>query len=337
MAELIAHGQSIETIFDLIGDLENDITKSIAWSFKKCPKLLEKCVEKLLGITINADEAVIRYQVSEADKGITDLEITDNRNFYIIIEAKRGWILPGYDQLKMYSERDSFITNPARHKAIVSMSECTEEYANNKLPKVDGVDILHLSWKNILDLAEEARKISGNSEKYVLDELKGYIGRIMTTQNKNTNWVYVVSLGMAKAEVTTEEGKVLAGDITYVDIVRKHNVYSCPIGGGKGGWPKETLTYIAFRYDGKLQSIHHIESYVITDNLHPYIPELPDVTLSQTHFVYKLGPGIVPAKEVKTGKKIVMSNRVWAHIDALLTADTISEAMDISRARENVK
>lgn len=92
MAELIAHGQSIETIFDLIGDLENDITKSIVWSFKKCPKLLEKCVEKLLGITINADEAVIRYQVSEADKGITDLEITDNRNFYIIIEAKRGWI-----------------------------------------------------------------------------------------------------------------------------------------------------------------------------------------------------------------------------------------------------
>ena len=265
------------------------------------------------------------------------LKGVDNRNFYIIIEAKRGWILPGYDQLKMYSERDSFITNPARHKAIVSMSECTEEYANNKLPKVDGVDILHLSWKNILDLAEEARKISGNAEKYVLDELKGYIGRIMTTQNKNTNWVYVVSLGMAKAEVTTEEGKVLAGDITYVDIVRKHNVYSCPIGGGKGGWPKEPLTYIGFRYDGKLQSIHHIESYVITDNLHPYIPELPDVTLSQTHFVYKLGPGIVPAKEVKTGKKIVMSNRVWAHIDALLTADTISEAMDISRARENVK
>ncbi len=334
MAELIAHGQSIETIFDLIGDLENDITKSIAWSFKKCPKLLEKCVEKLLGIDINADEAVIRYQVSEADKGITDLEITDNRNFYIIIEAKRGWILPGYDQLKMYSERESFITNPARHKAIISMSECAEEYANNKLPKVDGVDILHLSWKNILDLAEEARKISGNSEKYVLDELKGYIGRIMTTQNKNTNWVYVVSLGMSTAEVTTEEGKVLAGGITYVDIVRKHNVYSCPIGGGKGGWPKEPLTYIAFRYDGKLQSIHHIESYVITDNLHPYIPELPDVTLSQTHFVYKFGPAIVPAKEVKTGKKIVMSNRVWAHIDALLTADTISDAMDISRARE---
>lgn len=199
---------------------------------------------------------------------------------------------------------------------------------------IKGVYIEHLSWKTIIELADEARKESGNSQKYILDELKGYIGRIMTTQNKNTNWVYVVSLGLSTAEVTTEDGQVLAGNITYVDIVRKHHVYSCPIGGGKGGWPKEPLTYIAFRYEGKLQSIHHIESYVITDNLHPYIPEIPDVTLSQTHFVYTLGPAIVPSKEVRTGKKIVMSNRVWAHIDALLTADTISDAMDISRARE---
>ncbi len=38
---------------------------------------------------------MIRYQEFEKDKGITDLEITDNQKFYIIIEAKRGWVLPG--------------------------------------------------------------------------------------------------------------------------------------------------------------------------------------------------------------------------------------------------
>ena len=79
MAELIAHGQSIETVFDLIGDLENDITKSIAWGFTKCPVFLEKCIEYLLGIKIKADDVIIQYQVAEADKGITDLEITDNK------------------------------------------------------------------------------------------------------------------------------------------------------------------------------------------------------------------------------------------------------------------
>lgn len=35
----------------------------------------------------------------------------------------------------------------------------------------------------------------------------------------------------------------------------------------------------------------------------------------------------------RTGAKIVMSNRVWAQLDTLLTSDTITEAMEISKAR----
>ena len=41
MAELFAHNERVETVFDLIGGKENDITKSIAWAFVKCPRLLE--------------------------------------------------------------------------------------------------------------------------------------------------------------------------------------------------------------------------------------------------------------------------------------------------------
>jgi hypothetical protein len=139
MAELIAHNRSVDTVFDLIGDLENDITKSIAWVFTKCPLFLENIIKSLIAIDVNANDIVIRYQEYEKDKGITDIEITDNRKFYIIIEAKRGWILPGEEQLKLYSERTEFIESPARRKAIVSMSECTKEYAENKLPSVSGV------------------------------------------------------------------------------------------------------------------------------------------------------------------------------------------------------
>ena len=83
-----------------------------------------------------------------------------------------------------------------------------------------------------------------------------YFGGIMSTQQKTSNWVYVVSLSYAKA-----------GDscLTYVDIVEKKGKYYHPFGNN---WPKEAPNYIAFRYDGKLQSIHHIESYVITRNAH---------------------------------------------------------------------
>ena len=49
--------------------------------------------------------------------------------------------------------------------------------------------------------------------------------------------------------------------------------------------------------------------------------------------MYELGPAIIPTKDIRTGDKIVMSNRVWAQLDTLLTSDTITEAMEISKAR----
>lgn len=333
MAELFAYNEKVETIFDLIGDRENDITKSIAWAFAKCLRLLERVIDKLIHVNVDADDVVIRYQEFEKDRGITDLEITDNRKFYIIIEAKRGWVLPGEPQLKLYSERTGFINSPAKVKAIVSMSECTEEYAKKRLPVIPMITVRHLPWMVICNLAEELRIKSAGKQNYILGELVRYIKRIMTTQKKDTNWVYVVSLGLSKAEITTSEGKKKTAGITYVDIVKKHHKYCCPVGGGRGGWPKEPLTYIAFRYHGKLQSIHHIEKYMVTDNLHPFVPEMPDEELSETHFVYELGPAIIPPKDIRTGSKIVMSNRVWAQLDTLLTSDTITEAMEISKAR----
>ena len=50
MAELFAYNEKVETIFDLIGDRENDITESIAWAFAKCPRLLERVIEKLIHV-----------------------------------------------------------------------------------------------------------------------------------------------------------------------------------------------------------------------------------------------------------------------------------------------
>ena len=66
---------------------------------------LENIISDLLGIAIVPENVVIRFQESEADKGRTDLELTDNKQFYIIIEAKKGWGLPQSDQLTMYSQR----------------------------------------------------------------------------------------------------------------------------------------------------------------------------------------------------------------------------------------
>lgn len=323
MSELVAYGTEVSSIFQLIGSLENDITKSIAWALARCPEFLKLVIKEVMPIDINQENVRIKYQEFEKDKGITDLEITDDSSFYIIIEAKRGWILPGAEQLKLYYKRRNIVESPASNKAIISMSECSEEYANAYLPfkDVNEIPVKHLSWRRIYELANSAKVSSSISQKNLLKELMKYLGGIMTMQAKESNWVYVVSLATSKPE---------SCDLTWIDIAKQKMKYFHPF--GTNGWPKEPPNYIAFRYGGKLQSIHHIEGYVVTKNLHSEIIEMPDVQQEKEYFVYSLGEAIIPSKTVKTGK-IYASGRKWAMLDTLLTADTIHEASEISKQR----
>ena len=326
MGSLKAYDDEVLSVFQLIGYKENDITKSIAWAFHKCPALLKTIVYDILEIEIDPETVDIYYQKYEAENGITDIEMTDHKNFYVIIEAKRGWILPGEEQLNRYSLRESITKAEVKHKAIISMSECSNGYASiNLRPTIaNGIPIKHLSWRKIYDLANKSKEQSNNAQKRLLEELLIYLGGVMTMQTKDSNWVYVVSLGSGNPEGCS---------ISWIDIVNKCGRYFHPVGGK--GWPKEPPNYIAFRYDGKLQSIHHIEDYVVSKNMHDEIKEMPDEEWDN-HFVYKLGPAIKPPKEVKTGN-IYPSGRVWAMIDTLFTSETISDARDISKERKELK
>ena len=325
MSELVAYGTEVSSVFQLIGNLENDITKSIAWALARCPEFLKAVINEVMSLEINTQNVRIKYQEFEKNKGITDLEITDDTSFYIIIEAKRGWILPGAEQLALYSQRRNIIESPVSHKAIISMSECSEDYANAYLPfkVINDIPVNHLSWKKIYELANSAKVGSSISHKNMLKELMRYLGGIMTMQAKESNWVYVVSLSTAKPENC---------DLTWIELVEKKMKYFHPF--GINGWPKEPPNYIGFRYGGRLQSIYHIESYSIVKNLHDEIEEMPNVEDEYEHFVYSLGKPIIPSKVVKTGN-IYASGRKWAMLDTLLTADTIHEASEISKQRMN--
>ena len=189
---------------------------------------------------------------------------------------------------------------------------------------INGLPVKHLSWRDIYEVADWARADSNHEQKHLLIELQEYLKGIMTMQNKESNMVYVVALG-------TDNPK--GCDISWIDIVKRHNRYFCPVGGN--GWPKEPPNYIGFRYHGKLQSIHHVEDYVITKNVHDEVPNMPDELWDGSCFIYNLGPAIIVPKEVRTGN-IFRNARVWEMLDTLLTADTISEARDITKQRREV-
>lgn len=316
MAVLTTSRGEVSNIFQLIGTKEDDITKSISWALANCPVFLNNVLQDLLKINIDAEDVIIKFQTSEKDKGRTDLEITDDVNFHIIIEAKRGWNLPGYDQLNLYSQRESLRKSKAKHKILVTMSECCDSFAKISLPgdNINGIPLLHLSWKRICRIAEQSRVGSNHAEKRLLDELVDYLGVVGTMQNKESNWVYVVSLGAGYPEKCS---------LSWRDIVNKRGMYFHPVGNH---WPEVPPNYIAFRYDGELKSIHHIDDFIVTQNLHEDIPEMPDNVEKQKYYIYKLGPAIYPPKKTPNGPKVLMSARRWAMLDLLLTANTITEA-----------
>ena len=64
---------------------------------------MKKVVYEIFGINVDPDEVDIRCHKYDAETGITDIGMTDGQTFHLIIEAKRGWLLPGAEQLTKYS------------------------------------------------------------------------------------------------------------------------------------------------------------------------------------------------------------------------------------------
>jgi hypothetical protein len=100
-------------------------------------------------------------------------------------------------------------------------------------------------------------------------------------------------------------------------------------------WTATPPNYIGFRYDGALQSIHHIVNTTVTKDLAEIAAPgvLPSLPVADPHFIYELGPAIRPSASVPNGARITRSIRVWAAIDALLTSSSISDARKNTRAR----
>ena len=91
--------------------------------------------------------------------------------------------------------------------------------------------------------------------------------------------------------------------------------------------------YLGFRWDGQLQSIHHVDDYKVVDNMIGEFPNASDIELDWGYFLYTLGPPMLPARPVFNGPGVVMANRIWAALDLLLTSTTITEAMQKTKAR----
>jgi hypothetical protein len=327
MADLYIFNDRIESIFQLLGQKENDISYSVGYAFGNCKTFLHKFLQHLkIKTPFDPDKIKVRLQAHEKDKGFTDFEIIQENEFHIIIEAKRGWIFPTKSQLEKYATRPSFVSSTAKDKRIVVFNESNPAYTKTHFGITDirKIPVEVVSWKDLEKIASSSKSIGRDAENRLIKELIIYLNKISSMQKIDSNMVYVVSLGSGTPDKWT---------ISWQDIVNKHSKYFHPVGGSKGGWPAEPPNYIAFRYNGKLQSIHHIDKYEVFTDPTLHFPSAPK-GMWGPHYLYHLGPAMRPAHEVKAGKKIVRSMRVWSALDLLLTSKTIQDARDETQKRK---
>jgi len=256
-----------------------------------------------------------------SDGGYTDIEVHSEPRFHAIMEAKRWWDVPTEQQLRRYQPR--LAGGGAQMQRLVSISSADAAFGRRRLPKhIEGAEVIHQSWGDVQRLARQAHAEStGFEEKLWLRHLTQHLQEFVAMERLTDNSAFVVSLGI--------QSMVEGGKHTWIDVVEKDGSYFHPVGNG---WPVQPPNYVAFRYYGKLQSVHHIDSFEVIDDLSTVNPLWPKT--NSDHFVYRLGPPMGPLTEVRTGN-IFRNGRVYCAIDTLLSGafKTISEARDETKRR----
>lgn len=323
--DLKLYKRPVQTVFDLLGSKEDDMTYAVGWGLAQSHALahavLADCFEREVG-----DLSALLLQESRPNAGRTDIEI-QTTEAHLVIEAKRGWDLPGFDQLEKYA---AFLRHEdERQTAIAVVSECSADYppVREILSWDLGVPVVYLPWSRLAALVTRVRgEVRAHAEKRLLAELHRYLKGLMTSQSVRSNMVYVVSLNHDAQDWT---------DLTFVQTVMDRNLYYNPVGGSGSRWPKTPPNYLGFRYDGKLQRVSHVEHYEVVTKPHDFIPEVKDWVnwTDEPHFLYTLGPALpLPDHEVRS-TQTMRNRRVEVALDLLLTCDTIPEAVDRTRER----
>ena len=317
---LVLHGEEIESFFDLLGHDENGLTYALGWNLANNISFLRIFLSRITGkkYQYKTKNSEIRLQnYGEKDHGFTDIELILDNKMFIVIEAKIGWALPTSNQLNKYCSRFDDFT--AFDTKLVVISECRKEFAKQQLEKVNAkVSIEYISWRDIHGLIDKAFVESSRYQRKNLNSLKAYFKEVISMQRNDSNKVYCVSLSSKKAERSM---------LTWIDIINKKRVYFYPVGKN---WPSDPPNYMAFRYDGKLQSIHHVDSYEIVTKLWEHLPF--DEEDWEPTFLLKLGPPFKPSHEVKNGN-IWSNGRLWIDLDTLFTCETVKDALTLTQQR----
>jgi hypothetical protein len=317
LSSLTLHGSDVDSAFDLLGRNENDLTAALGFALSRCPALASALVERVWpGHAAQPTDTRFALEV-RGEVGRTDLEVRLPTGL-LILEAKRGWLLPSTSQLTQYVDR---VTQQG-DGALVTLSQASAALAATQLPDaINGVPVVHLPWRDVLADISAAQPNCRGRERFWLDELRKYLKGVIRMRSIADSWTYCVVLNDDRPG-----GK---GAPSFKEYVTESLCYFHPY--GEGGWPTVPPNFMAFRWDGKVQRIHRVMESEVIPSIRDRFPKHPPGKESdRAHAVYKLGPRLPPMEPIPSGTTY-RAARLWVLLDQLQTAPTLKDAVEVSR------
>jgi len=215
---LTRYGRTSRAVFDLVGHGEVDLTAALGWTLTRSPTLLRALWGRL--DMPGAPSAVeVALEVADAE-GRTDLQLVGDQAA-VIVEAKKGWLVPGESQLSRYAARFEAVGQ----RLLVSLSDSSAAWAAYELPEqVAGIPVLHLPWDEVRADLDMAVKTTRGAETVWLGELSTYLAGATSVRDPAEQWVYCV---------VVSDGKPGGGSRTFRDFVTIERVYFHPYGGSQ--------------------------------------------------------------------------------------------------------
>ena len=323
---LTIYGREPTSIYSLYRRAdENSASIALGWALDKVPHFRRALLQALYPDVSETDTATISLQQTGEDCGFTDMEIRLPTSHHVIIEAKLGWELPSERQLRRYILR--LRTSPRERCRLVTVSAMSKVVAQRRQPgALDGIELVHLSWDELRDLAGQS--LAGTRvvpERLWLTQLIEHLAEFTTMDRVTSNEVLVVPLSVERIRPENPYAST--------DVVERDGSYFHPI---DAHWTVTPPNYVAFRYRGRLQSVHHVSRVQVVFDVSTVNPHWP--TTDRDHFLYTLGPAMVPREEVRTGR-IYATAATWCAIDTLLSGEfkTIKDARDETVRRRNAQ
>lgn len=161
---LSRHGRPVTSVLDLLGTDKNDLTAALGFTLARSPELLARLARLLLP---PGGGAVSQQMETRDELGRTDLELHADGHL-VVIEAKKGWLLPHTSQLAAYAPR----VTAAGGGTLVPLSEASTAWAANALAgQVAGVPVSHAPWSQVRSELTADRTAARGEQRHWLDEL----------------------------------------------------------------------------------------------------------------------------------------------------------------------